>query len=117
MGSFQMPAAPVVTVDELSPDAVLLDVREDAEWRAGHIDTARHVPMNELPVRLGSEPATLDPEHQVVVVCRSGHRSGQVAAWLLQNGYDAANLDGGMLAWATAGRPMVSDGGGPPRVA
>ena len=46
-----------------------------------------------------------------------GGRSAQVTAWLTSNGYDAVNLDGGMLAWATRRRPMVSEDGAPPRVA
>jgi rhodanese-related sulfurtransferase len=46
-----------------------------------------------------------------------GGRSAQVTAWLNQQGWQAANLEGGMLAWATAGRPMVSEDGQPPRVA
>jgi rhodanese-related sulfurtransferase len=46
-----------------------------------------------------------------------GSRSAQVAAWLIQNGFDARNLEGGMLAWAAAGRPMISADGTPPQVA
>jgi rhodanese-related sulfurtransferase len=57
------------------------------------------------------------PDQRIVVVCKMGGRSAQVTAWLNQQGYDAVNLDGGMLAWATAGRPMVSDDGRPPHVA
>ena len=45
-----------------------------------------------------------------------GGRSAHVTAWLNDQGYDAVNLDGGMLAWAVAGRPMSSDDGRPPRV-
>jgi rhodanese-related sulfurtransferase len=52
----------------------------------------------------------------VVVVCRSGHRSGQVTAWLRQQGFDAVNLDGGMVEWAEHGRPMVSEDGRPARI-
>lgn len=91
----------------------LLDVREPDEWVAGHIDGAVHVPMGQLAARQ-DEIAT---DREVVCVCRSGGRSGQVAAALQQAGYDAHNLDGGMQAWSRAGLPFVSDDGAPPRVA
>jgi rhodanese-related sulfurtransferase len=106
-----------VTVDRLPDGAVLLDCREDDEWAAGHIDGAVHVPMNEIPQRLSSEPGQLTPDAKIVVVCKVGSRSAHVAAWLNQNGFDAVNLSGGMLAWATSGRSMTSTGGGPPHVA
>jgi rhodanese-related sulfurtransferase len=107
---------PSVDVSELPENALLLDVREDDEWAAGHIDGALHVPMNQVPqhVSYGSE---LSPDQPIIVVCKMGGRSAQVTAWLNQQGFDAANLEGGMLAWATAGRPMTSTDGRPPRVA
>jgi rhodanese-related sulfurtransferase len=46
----------------------------------------------------------------IVCVCRSGARSARAATFLLQNGYDAINLEGGMLAWADEGEPLVGDG-------
>ena len=52
----------------------------------------------------------------MVVVCRNGGRSARAAAWLNRNGFEAVNLDGGMAAWAEAGRPMVSDTGDTPFV-
>lgn len=106
----------MVTVDSLPTCSLLLDVREDDEWRAGHIDEAIHVPMNLLPNRLAYEPGPLTPQARIVVVCKMGARSAHVTAWLNDQGYDAVNLDGGMLAWAVAGRPMSSDDGRPPRV-
>ncbi|MGH8862227.1 MAG: rhodanese-like domain-containing protein [Jatrophihabitantaceae bacterium] len=107
---------PTIDVTELPADAVLLDVREDEEWVAGHIDGAHHVPMYQIPQHVGNTP-DLSPDVPIVVVCKMGGRSAQVTAWLNQQGYRATNLDGGMLAWATAGRPMVSEDGHPPRVA
>jgi rhodanese-related sulfurtransferase len=108
---------PAVDVSELPEGAVLLDVREPQEWRVGHIDGAVHVPMNEIPARLKFGPGEIVPERRIVVVCKVGGRSAHVAAWLNDNGFDAANLEGGMLAWAAAGRPMVADDGRPPQVA
>ncbi len=107
---------PTVTVEDLPDGVVLLDVREDEEWRAGHIDGAVHVPMNEVPRRIAHDPGPIIAGTPVVVVCKVGARSAHVAAWMLANGYDAVNLDGGMLAWATAHRPMVSEGAEPPYV-
>ncbi|HYY10124.1 MAG TPA: rhodanese-like domain-containing protein [Kineosporiaceae bacterium] len=100
---------------EVPADAVLLDVREDDEWEAGHAEGAHHVPMQEVPTRL-DEVARLADGGNLVVVCRSGGRSARVVAWLAQNGVDALNLDGGTAAWAAAGRPLVSETGGEPFV-
>jgi rhodanese-related sulfurtransferase len=107
---------PTVEVVDLPAGAVLLDVREPEEWRAGHIDGAVHVPMNSVPQRLANEPGPLTADAAIVVVCRSGNRSAHVTAWLNQQGFGAVNLAGGMEAWQLAGRPMVSDGGGEPFV-
>jgi rhodanese-related sulfurtransferase len=106
---------PSVRVDEVPTDAVLLDVREPDEWAAGHIAGALHVPMNDVPRRIADHPDTLTANAPVVVVCKMGSRSAKVTAWLRHQGYDALNLDGGMLAWARAGRPMEA-ADGPPRV-
>jgi rhodanese-related sulfurtransferase len=106
------PAVPSVAAVDVPPGAAVLDVREDDEWQAGHIDGALHIPMGQVPARLDELPEDGD----LVVVCRSGGRSARVVAWLVQNGYDAVNLDGGMGAWDAAGRPMVSETGTDPFV-
>ena len=80
-------------------DSVLLDCREQDEWDDAHIDGAVHIPMIQLPERLGE----IDTTKEIICVCRSGNRSGKVAAWLLNNGYRAVNMTGGMLAWKDAG--------------
>ncbi len=107
--------SPVPSVDptQVPDDAVLLDVREPDEWQAGHIDGALHIPLAQLPLRIGEIP---DGEAELVVVCRSGARSARAVAWLGQQGRSAINLDGGMGAWAAAGREMVSDTGEAPTV-
>ncbi len=114
MHPFEVPTVPV---DGLPADAVLLDCREHYEWTAGHIHDAVHVPMNELPRRLSGDAGPLTSEKAIVVVCKMGGRSAHVTAWLNNNGFNAVNLDGGMLAWATSGRTMISENGEPPRVA
>ncbi|MBE7187334.1 rhodanese-like domain-containing protein [Jatrophihabitans endophyticus] len=107
---------PTISVAELPPDAVLLDVREDAEWQAGHVDGAVHIPMNEVPQRLSYDAGPVTPDAHVVVTCKVGGRSAAVTAWLRHQGYDAVNLEGGMLAWDAAGRPMVAEGDAEPYV-
>ena len=103
----QLPQVGVSDVSDVSDGTTILDVREDDEWADAHIDGALHIPMNLLPNRLAYEPDTLDRTRPVVVVCHSGNRSAHVTAWLVQQGYDAYNLTGGMMAWAAARRPMV----------
>lgn len=102
-----------MTATQVGPDAVLLDVREPDEWAAGHAPHARHLPMMEVPARVAEVPTDAD----VVVVCRSGARSGQVVSYLMGHGWDnVRNLDGGMQAWAAAGRDVVAEDGQPARV-
>lgn len=102
-----------MTAPQVGQDAYLLDVREPDEWQAGHAPGAHHLPMMEVPARLAELPVDAD----IVVVCRSGGRSGQVVAYLVGNGWDnVRNLDGGMHAWAAAGRDVVSEDGQPARV-
>jgi rhodanese-related sulfurtransferase len=107
------PGVPTVGIAELPQDLVLLDVREDDEWAAGHAPGAVHVPMSQLAGRLGEVPS---PDAQLYVICRSGGRSARVTAYLNQNGWDAVNVDGGMQAWAAAGRPLTCSGAEPPQV-
>ena len=90
----------------------LLDVREQDEWDAGHIEGAQHLPLGELGSRLAEVPK----EQVVVAVCRSGSRSDRAAQGLRLSGFQAENLDGGVTAWSRAGLPLVAKGGGPGRV-
>jgi rhodanese-related sulfurtransferase len=95
--------------DELANGAVLVDVREDDEWRAGHSALAIHIPLAELPDHLEELPR----DQLIVCVCRSGHRSLRAANFLAEGGFAAANLEGGMTAWDLAGEPLVADSGEP----
>jgi len=94
--------------DPLPDGLAVLDVREPVEWAHGHIEGSQHIPMNELPERLDEVP-----DGQLLVVCKVGGRSAQVTGWLVQQGRDAVNLDGGLLDWQAAGRELVSDTGQP----
>lgn len=104
---------PAVEAGSVPTDAFLLDVREPGEWVAGHAPGAVHLPLGELQSRVGEVPEDRD----VYVVCRSGGRSAQAAAFLGAEGRAATNVDGGMREWAAAGRPMVSETGAAPEVA
>ncbi len=110
-------AVPTVDVTEtlrqVEAGAVLLDVREPAEWDAGHAADAIWIPMGEL----GGRHTELPADATVVVICRSGNRSGTVTQALVQAGYDARNVAGGMQAWAAAGFEIVTDRGGTGTVA
>ncbi|MDT5032523.1 MAG: hypothetical protein QOC94_2694 [Actinoplanes sp.] len=107
------PQIPSVTTAQVDDGAYLLDVREPDEWTAGHAPGAHHLPMMEVPARMAEVPT----DAEVVVVCRSGGRSGQVTSYLIGNGWDnVRNLDGGMRSWASAGREIVSENGQPARV-
>jgi len=103
---------PAEARDLQAQGAILLDVREDAEWQAGHAPKARHIPLHRLPARLRDLP----PNRTVITVCRSGARSGRAAALLAREGREVLNLTGGMHAWARAGLPIVAAGGRPGRV-
>jgi len=104
---------PSVTVIDVADDAYILDVREQDEWDAGHTPGAHHIPMSSLIARMEEVPA----DRTVVVLCRSGHRSAQVTNYLATRGRDnVVNLDGGIVDWVTAGRPIVADDGRVPAV-
>ena len=107
---------PNIDVAAVPAGAVILDVREDHEWVAGHIEGATHIPMMSVPQRLTYEPGPIQPDTDVVVVCHLGGRSAQVTAWMNANGFRATNLAGGMAAWQAAGKPMVSETGQSPTV-
>jgi rhodanese-related sulfurtransferase len=111
---YEVPAVEIADVPTPLPGGVVvLDVREPEEWQAGHIDEALHVPMRQLPARIEEVPS----DRQVLVVCRVGARSASATAFLVSLGRNAFNLNGGMNAWAAAGRSMVAEGDASPRVA
>lgn len=101
-----------VTVDAIGADSTVLDVREDYEWNAGHIDGALHIPLDQIPARLDE----LDPDEDLHVICRTGGRSFRVTQWLVANGFSAVNVSGGMDAWVEASKPIVSETDEEPRV-
>jgi rhodanese-related sulfurtransferase len=83
-------------------EATPLDVRQEIEWKHGHIRSALHIPLAHVSHRAHELPS----DTTIVTVCRSGHRSALAARTLRRAGYQVANLRGGMRAWAQAGRPL-----------
>ncbi len=79
----------------------LLDVREPHEYVEGHITGARLIPLGEVGRRLNELPRDRD----ILVICRSGNRSGAATRQLVQAGYRAVNLSGGMIGWQRSGFP------------
>ena len=100
-------------VNEVPEGAWLLDVREQDEWDAGHIADSVHIPMSELMSRVDEVPK----DRPIVVVCKVGGRSAQVAGYLERRGWaDVHNLSGGLVTWVDAEQPLVTDSGAPPQV-
>jgi rhodanese-related sulfurtransferase len=85
----------------------LIDVREPHEHAAGRIDGDKHIELAELSARA----AEIDREVPVVFYCRSGARSAMATQAFAGAGYDAHNMDGGLLAWNGHGLPMEPPGG------
>jgi rhodanese-related sulfurtransferase len=107
----------VEVIDATDADAgsehnILLDVRNANEWEAGHAPGAQWVPLPELE----SVRFTLPMNRKIVCICRSGQRSERAAAELLQMGFKAVNMEGGMRAWKAQGLPVVRDDGSPGEV-
>jgi rhodanese-related sulfurtransferase len=89
--------------------AVLLDVRNQDEWDAGHAPNAEFCPLPQLETMRFKLPMN----RQIICICRSGVRSEKAAAELINMGFNAVNMTGGMKAWAAAGHPVVTDDGSP----
>jgi rhodanese-related sulfurtransferase len=84
------------------PKPFLVDVRQPEEYREGHIQGAKLIPLGQLPQRLKELPKN----HEIICVCRSGSRSNSAAKQLINAGYRASNLKGGMLGWTRSGFPI-----------
>jgi rhodanese-related sulfurtransferase len=86
---------------------ILLDVREDDEWAAGHAPGAAHMALSVF------DPTQLDRSTPIVAICRSGNRSGKAAARLAEAGFTVWNMTGGMNEWQRLGLPVQKDDGSP----
>ena len=83
-------------------EAIILDVRERREWKAGHAPGSKNIPLSTLPKRTGE----LVANRRYAVVCRSGSRSRSAVAQLQRAGVEVVNVKGGMNAWKRAGLPL-----------
>lgn len=88
-------------------EAIALDVRELDEFNAGHISGVTFNPMSAFDI------SKVPADSQVIVICRSGNRSGRVCEALSQSHPRLLNMVGGMQAWSQAGFELVSDTGNP----
>lgn len=86
-------------------NALILDVREEKEFNAGHVLNAKLIPLGKLVERIGElERNRAQP---IVVMCRSGQRSASACVLLGKEGFGQAyNLTGGVQAWQKAGLPL-----------
>jgi rhodanese-related sulfurtransferase len=103
-------------MEELNPEqarkhiekgALVLDVREDDEWDAGHMEGALHIPLGELPARLSELPQ----DRVILCLCRSGRRSAKAQGIIsaATPGRPVFNLSGGILQWVKDGFPIRGD--------
>lgn len=76
--------------------AMIVDVRETWEFAQGHAKGARNIPLSQL----GRRAREIPPDRDILLICRSGHRSLQAAKFLQQQGLEqVTNVSGGMLSW------------------
>jgi hydroxyacylglutathione hydrolase len=107
---YNLSHVPQISVLQLSDvttaDAVILDVRGEAEWQAGHIQGAQHIMGGELPQRANELPH----EAKIYVVCGAGYRSSIATSVLRRAGFrHVTNVDGGMGAWNRQKLPTVKE--------
>jgi rhodanese-related sulfurtransferase len=89
-------------------DALVLDVREPAEFKSGHIPNARNIPSGQVEERL--KELEKFKSRPILLACASGSRSGSVASTLQKAGFaQVCSLAGGMGAWQQAGMPVAKD--------
>lgn len=85
---------------------VVLDVREDGEWKQGHLANALHIPVRQLGGRIKELDKYRD--RTLIAYCRTGQRSNSAAALLRKQGFvNVYNLAGGIVAWQNANLPVT----------
>lgn len=88
-------------------DALVLDVREDKEYAAGHIPKAKHIPLGQLGKRM--QELEKFKGKPILVTCRSGHRSARACGMLKKAGFETVyNQAGGIIAWERANLPVTT---------
>ncbi len=103
---FGGPQIDIVELDALLKEGTVrvLDVREDSEFRSGHLPGAVNIPVKKLPDKV----ARLKHDKPYAVICASGSRSKGATNFLLDEGFEGAvSVRGGTGAWARSGRPII----------
>lgn len=100
----EVSVAELAAILEADPTTPVVDVRNPDEYAAGRVPGAVLVPMHTVPVRLQDLPR----DRTVYLVCATGGRSAQTAAWLEPQGYVVVNVLGGTQAWFMSGYPLES---------
>jgi rhodanese-related sulfurtransferase len=86
-------------------NALILDVREESEYKSGHILNSKWIPLGKLAQRIGELERYR--EQSIVVVCRSGNRSASACSTLGKQGFTQAyNLSGGVIGWQKSNLPL-----------
>ena len=86
-------------------DAVVLDVRSEAEFKTGHIPQARHMPTGDLNQRL--KEINKFKDKPIILYCQTGNRANTAGARLKKEGFGAVHtLQGGLAAWQNANLPI-----------
>ncbi|WP_327370389.1 rhodanese-like domain-containing protein [Streptomyces sp. NBC_01217] len=83
---------------------LVIDVREEDEYAAGHVPGARLMPLRSVPAQCGELPN----DRPVYVICASGNRSKTAADWMNSRDIDAYSMPGGTGAWVRAGHPIAA---------
>lgn len=85
--------------------AFILDVRQPEEWNEFHVENSTLIPLGDLEARMSELPR----DQEIVIVCRSGNRSGQARDILLGAGFtQVTSMAGGLNQWKASGYPTVS---------
>ena len=99
------PPLPSVSAADLSEKLkngkkpLVVDVRQPQEYRQGHIQGSKLIPLGELIGRMNELPK----EKEIVFVCATGNRSRSATKRMIHEGYNAVNMNGGMMSWARSG--------------
>ncbi|WP_439032405.1 rhodanese-like domain-containing protein [Gordonia terrae] len=96
-----VPAAEALRL--VTAGAVVVDVRRDFEWNRVHIPGSVHMPLEVLPQRC----VELPEDTLLIAFCTGGIRSAGAANLLVENGFEAVNMSGGLIGWRAAGGDLT----------